>query len=310
MNIDPLAQVVALLHPTARFSKSVECAGSWKMERGGTGEPFYGAVLEGECRVAVDDEPFMTLKAGDFLLVPAMHKLKLESPDAPADEPMLPPVEITPGCFRLGLQTGPAALRMQVGHCCFNSPDAKLLVSLLPKLILARGESRLVSLIQLVNDETRTRRPAHDFILERLLEVLLVEALRCGGEGKSTPGLARGLNDARLAQALRAIHERPEHTWTIAELAAEAALSRSAFFARFNRVIGLPPMEYVLIWRMALAKQLLRERDLGIQQIAERVGYSSASTFTVAFTSYTGSPPARYARMQEQGKIAEAAALT
>ncbi|MNE83065.1 putative response regulatory protein [compost metagenome] len=92
------------------------------------------------------------------------------------------------------------------------------------------------------------------------------------------------------------MHARPEHAWTVTDLANEASLSRSAFFARFNRIVGQSPMGYLLAWRMALAKQLLRNRKLGIEQVAERVGYGSASTFSVAFARYAGMSPARYAR--------------
>jgi AraC-like DNA-binding protein len=120
--------------------------------------------------------------------------------------------------------------------------------------------------------------------------------LRSGAGTTTAPGLARGLGDERLAAALCAIHARPEQSWTVAELAAEASLSRSAFFARFIRAVGLPPMEYLLAWRMALAKRLLRERELGIEEVAERVGYGSASTFSVAFARHAGMPPARFAR--------------
>ena len=73
-------------------------------------------------------------------------------------------------------------------------------------------------------------------------------------------------------------------------------MSRSAFFARFNRIVGLPPMAYLLTWRMALAKRMLRTRDLAIEQVAARIGYSSASTFSTAFTRHVGMPPLRYAR--------------
>ena len=144
--------------------------------------------------------------------------------------------------------------------------------------------------------ETRAKRPARELVLERLLEVLLIEALRSGTETTDAPGLSRGLADERLAAALHALHARPAHPWTVADLAAKAALSRSAFFARFQRVVGVAPMEYLLAWRMALAKQLLRRREMGMDEVAERVGYGSASTFSVAFARYAGVPPARYAR--------------
>ena len=187
-------------------------------------------------------------------------------------------------------------LRMQVGVCSFASPDAALLVSLLPAMIVARDKPRLALLLQLVGDETRHARPARELVLERLLEVLLIEALRCGAEIQSAPSVARGLSDERLAFALRGIHARPAHGWTVADLAAEAAMSRSAFFARFSRVVGLPPIESLLTWRMALAKRLLRTRELAIEHVAAQVGYASASTFSTAFTRHVGMPPIKYAR--------------
>jgi AraC-like DNA-binding protein len=94
------------------------------------------------------------------------------------------------------------------------------------------------------------------------------------------------------------MHEQPTRAWTVVELAREAALSRSAFFERFSRAVGVPPMEYLLAWRMALAKDLLRRKEGGIADIAGRVGYSSASTFSVAFSRHVGRPPTQYAREQ------------
>jgi AraC-like DNA-binding protein len=82
----------------------------------------------------------------------------------------------------------------------------------------------------------------------------------------------------------------------VAQLAKTAALSRSAFFDRFTRTVGLPPMEYLLAWRMAVARDLLCRQDYGIAEVAELVGYSSASTFSTAFSRHVGQPPGRYAR--------------
>ena len=91
---------------------------------------------------------------------------------------------------------------------------------------------------------------------------------------------------------------RSQAPWTVARLAREAALSRSAFFERFSRAVGQPPMAYLLGWRMAQAKQLLRQQTLPMAEIAERVGYRSVSAFGVAFTRHVGLPPGRYARAQ------------
>lgn len=295
MSIDPLAEVVTLLQPAARYSKLVECAGAWRICPPGTGEPFYCAVLEGVCTATVDGQA-MTLQAGDFVLVPALHELVNESTPPPPEGVKTEPVEMTPGRFHVGERDRPVTLRMQVGHCSFASPDAELLVSLLPQMVIARGEPRLAVLLRLIHEETRARRSARDLVLQRLLEVMLIEALRCGMDAASAPGLVRGLGDERLAIALRAIHARPEHAWTVAKLAKDAALSRSAFFARFSRALGVPPMEYLLSWRMALAKRRLRDRELSMEEVAASVGYSSASTFTVAFARHVGMPPARFAR--------------
>jgi len=92
------------------------------------------------------------------------------------------------------------------------------------------------------------------------------------------------------------MHGDAARSWTVPQLAKEAGLSRSAFFDRFQRTVGAPPMEYLQSWRMALAKDLLRRHDLPIDTVAERVGYGSASTFSTAFRRCVGLSPGRYAR--------------
>jgi AraC-like DNA-binding protein len=297
--IDPLAEIVSLLQPSARFAKCVIGAGSWHIRRSEAGHPFYCVLLDGGCRLQIDDRDYFELHSGDFILVPDAFSVAMSSIiPAPADSPEAVPVALGTGDFRIGNQDGPPDLKMLVGHCNFISPDADLLISLLPEVIHVRGEPRLATLLQLVRDEFRDRRPARDVILTHLLEVLLIEALRSMATTSASPGLVRGLADERLAVTLRRMHENPNKPWTVAQLAKEAALSRSAFFERFSRTIGLAPITYLLNWRMALAKNMLRRSEASIAEIAERVGYSSASAFSVAFTRHVGLPPARYARQQ------------
>lgn len=188
------------------------------------------------------------------------------------------PVQLRSGEYLLGSPDRSPYVCNLVGYCAFASSDADLLVSLLPQLVHVRGEKRLSALVRMVNEES--------------------------------PGLLRGLGDDRLAVALRHIHERPTAPWTVAQLAKEAALSRSTFFERFRQAVGVAPMEYLLQWRMALAKDMLRRRDGGIADVAERVGYSSASTFSVAFTRHVGVPPTVYARRQEEGEATPAEPAT
>ncbi|WP_420964411.1 AraC family transcriptional regulator [Bradyrhizobium sp. B120] len=297
--IDPLAEVVTLLQPSARFSKAVLGAGAWHVRRSDAGQPFYCVVLEGGCRLEVDDHQAIELGAGDFILVPAAHDVAMSSlAPFPGPGAETRPVALATGEFRIGDQDGPTDLRMLIGHCSFGSEDANLLVSLLPQLVHVRGEPRLATLMQFVRDEFRERRPARDVILARLLEVLLIEALRSTAGTAASPGLVRGLADERLAVAIRRMHESPTRAWTVAQLAKEAALSRSAFFDRFSRAVGVAPMEYLLAWRMAMAKNMLRQNESGIAEIAERVGYGSASAFSVAFTRHVGLSPTQYAREQ------------
>jgi AraC-like DNA-binding protein len=275
----------------------VSGAGAWRVRRAEIGRPFYGAILEGRCCLTVNGHPPIELVQGDFVLVPAAYDFANCSRDpAPPDDLDTMPVEVRPGEFRIGQQDGPPNIRMLIGYCAFGSADAALLVSLLPQLVHVRGDSRLATLVQLVNEEARGRRPARDVILAHLLEVLLIEALRSTGGPDASPGLVRGLGDERLAIALRRMHERPTHPWTIASLAKEAALSRSVFFDRFRRAIGVAPMEYLLAWRMALAKRLLQQGNRKLAEIAAQVGYGSASTFSIAFSRHVGMSPTAYER--------------
>ncbi len=295
--IDPLAEVVTLLQPGAPFSKSVSCAGAWQVRRSKIGQPFYCAIIEGQCRLSADGLDPIVLEPGDFVLIPAAEGFTMSSLLPVREQDITtPPVEVRPGEFKLGDPNGLPDVRMLVGHCEFGSPDAALLVSLLPQLLHVRGESRLTTLVQLVGDESRARRPARDVITARLLEVLLIEALRTTAGNVVSRGLLSGLGDERLAVALHLMHQHPTRPWTVAQLAKEAALSRSTFFERFNRAVGITPMEYLLTWRMALAKDLLRKKHSSVADVAERVGYGSAATFSVAFSRHVGLAPTRYAQ--------------
>lgn len=300
--IDPLAEVVRLLQPSAPFSKLVSAYGRWQVRRAESGGPFYCALLEGTSRLVVADRDAILLEEGDFVLVPSAFDFTSSSLEPPKGRRDSAHVVLPGGEVRFGEGDGRPDVRMLVGHCQFASPDASLLVSLLPQIVHVRGERRLSTLMELVRDESRERRPARDVILARLLEVLLIEALRSTAGIAASPGLLRGLADERVAAAIRRMHESPASAWTVALLAREAALSRSAFFERFQRAVGVAPMEYLLGWRMALAKDLLRRQTVSVAEVAEQVGYGSASSFSVAFTRHVGRPPTHYAR--EQGSAA------
>jgi AraC-like DNA-binding protein len=295
--IDPLTAVIALLRPRTVFSKEISGAGRWGVRYSDFGQPSFCAVLEGRCLLAVDGQPALTLEAGDFVLLPATPGFTMSG-----FEPVTP-MQIDPRTaavpaedVRHGTQDGPADVRLLGGYFIFDSPDAGLLVSLLPGQMHVRGAERLALLVRMVGEESAEQRAGRDLVLTRLVEVLLIEALRWTAATDSPPGLLRGLADTRLAAAMRHMHGDPAQGWTVEQLAKKAALSRSAFYERFTEAVGLPPMEYLLAWRMAVAKDLLRSQDLGLSEVAERVGYGSASAFSTAFSRHVGLPPGRYAR--------------
>jgi AraC-like DNA-binding protein len=292
---DPVAEVVSLLKPTPSISKLVTGGGQWHVERKELGSPFYCAIAEGRCLMTIIGREPIVLTTGDFVLVPEMFSFTLSSLEPPPHGAPAQRLETSPGVFRLGDPEAPSEVVAMVGHCAFGSDDKSLLVSLLPEVIHVHGEERLMLLVRMINDETRADRTAREMVLRRLLEVLLIEALRSAGGAAAPPGLLRGMADPLLAPTLRRIHADPGRSMTVEALAQDAAMSRSTFFDRFRREVGVPPMEYATGWRMALAKELLG-KDVATAEIAQRVGYGSASAFSVAFTRHVGKPPGAYAK--------------
>ena len=294
---DPLSEVITLLRPRTVFSKRISGAGRWGVRYSDYGEPSFCTVLEGSCRLAVDGHPDIALEADDFVLLPVTPSFTISGFEPMTPERIDPKVTPAPTDeVRHGTPDGDPDVRLLGGYFVFDSPDTALLASLLPTVVHVRGAERLSVLVRLVGDESNERRSGRDLVLTRLVEVLLIEALRTTPAEDAPPGLLRGLADVRLAPAIRQMHAHVARPWTVTQLAQTAALSRSAFFERFTRTMGLPPMEYLLAWRMALAKNLLRRPEIALTEVADRVGYGSASTFSTAFSRYVGQPPSRYAR--------------
>jgi AraC-like DNA-binding protein len=294
---DPLTEIITLLAPCDVSTKRISGAGRWGVRYSPFEQPSFAVVLEGSCRLAVDGQPPVRLEAGDFVLLPLTPGFTMSSLDPMQPERVDPKLMAkSMEEVRHGTRSGKPDVRLLGGYFNFRSPDQGLLVSLLPGMFHVRGVERFTALVRLVAEEARERRSGRELVLSHLVELLLIEALRSTGERDTTPGLLRGLRDARLAPAIRQMHAQLARAWTVPQLAKAAGLSRSGFFERFNNAVGVPPMEYLLAWRMAVAKDLLRRRDLDIAEVAERVGYSSSSTFSTAFSRYVGAPPGRYAR--------------
>jgi AraC-like DNA-binding protein len=118
------------------------------------------------------------------------------------------------------------------------------------------------------------------------------------------PGLLAGLADPRLALALNAVHAEVKRSWTVAQLADIAGMSRSVFADRFARIVGLAPIDYLTEWRMAIAKDMLRAGEARLAEVAFECGYQSTSAFSTAFARSVGCPPSRFADLQRSGVAA------
>lgn len=293
---DPLTEVVRLLQPHAVFANPISGKGDWAIRYSEYGQPSFCIMLEGSCLLAVDGHEPITIRAGDFVLLPNTPAFTISSANpAPCVhiDPKTMPVGVEEK--RYGAQGGQADMRSLGGAFLFDNADPKLLVSLLPGVVHVQNSPRLAQLVQMLGEEYMGQKPGCEFMLSRLIGMMLVEAMRSTTTGSAPPGLLRGLGDARLAPALTQLHARVDHAWTVGELAHAAALSRSAFFDRFTRAVGVAPMEYLLSWRMEIAKDLLRREGLRVSVVAERAGYGSTSTFSVAFSRHVGQSPSRYA---------------
>lgn len=294
---DPLSQIVRLLRPRAAIANVVSGKGSWAVRYSAFGKPSFCIVLEGSSLLAVDGHAPITIQAGDFILLPTTPAFTLSS-FTPAPPVFMDPAEVERrrGEVRYGERRGAPDMRSLGGSFSFDPADSNLLVALLPGLVHVQGSKRLAQLVHMVSEESSEQRPGGEFMISRLVEMLLVEAMRSATAENAPPGLLRGLGDERLARALKQMHAHVERPWTVVQLAKCAALSRSAFFDRFNRIVGMAPMEYLLGWRMEVAKALIRSGSLAVSEVAERVGYGSTSTFSAAFSRHVGTPPSRYAR--------------
>lgn len=162
-----------------------------------------------------------------------------------------------------------------------------------PVLTLSSAaDDPLREVISLLSRELVVAEAGQQTVLDRLLDVLLVLALRSDFRHSPTaPRWYRAAADPRLRDTLQAMHDEPARAWTVGELAAVAGLSRAAFARTFGEVLGQPPLQYLTEHRMSLARDLLRTTDLGLSGIAGRVGYGSPYSFLGAFRRQHGMPP-------------------
>lgn len=301
--MDPLTDIVSLLRPHGAFSKPITGRGKWGVRYDAQGSPSFCIVLLGQCWLAVENDSPLLLERGDFVLLARTPAFTMVSE---------PGAECVPGRpsrsgVHHGVHGGRPDFRMVGGTFQIEPVNAGLL-ELMPQRIHVRATesdtSRLARIIDLILDEYRGERPGREAILQRFLEALLVEALRwpCAHHDSLPPGLIAGLRDPQIAGALHAMHSDVRHGWTVAELARRAGMSRSSFAARFAETLGHAPMEYLSRWRMSLAQDALSRGAKSLAELAEEIGYESASAFSTAFRRRTGRPPGAARRGKASGQ--------
>lgn len=296
-----MGTLMSLLRPEAVLSKIVAGGGQWSVSKPRYGDPAFCLILEGTCALEPTGLDPVELGPGDFALLPEMPGFTLSSRLGLADvKPAFRALDDA-RYTRHGSESDPVSMRMLGGYFKFDAANAALLVTLLPRVVVIRraepGSDRLARLVELIADEAGDDNACRDAVLQRLVEVLLIEALRLHATSpdRMQSGLIAGLSDPVLAPALHRLHADVAHRWTVEELARTAMASRAVFAQRFTQVVGVPPMQYLAHWRVALAMELLRAERLSAAQVAARVGYRSVAAFTTAFARVAGCPPSHFA---------------
>jgi AraC-like DNA-binding protein len=201
-----------------------------------------------------------------------------------------------------GRSESPQATVFLCGAYRFSGDIGNGLLEALPQVLslsAAVGDP-LRDVIGLLSRELAAPEPGQPTVLDRLLDVLLVLAMRVDFRHSPTaPAWYRAANDPRLSAALQAMHENVGHPWSVSELAAISGLSRAAFARTFRRALGQTPMQYLTDWRMALARDHLRNGDLTMTNIARTVGYGSPYAFAAAFRRHHGEPPGTWRRRND-----------
>jgi AraC-like DNA-binding protein len=237
------------------------------------------------------------MTAGDFLLMTEPREWTMGDSDETEPIKFQPP-KTNPSSSSIITDPSNTAptFKQFGGRFAFDRTHAGLLKEILPSVVeigfATSGAARVTSLLKMLGTEAWEARPGSALVIERLLEILLIEVIRHQGEEQAHAhtGLIAGLADPQIAACLHALHENPSRDWSVSTLAKAAGASRSVFAQRFCEVVGMPPMQYLLRWRMALAKEMIRQ-GISISEIAFTCGYQSVSGFSVAFARHVGCPP-------------------
>ena len=274
---------------------------------------FFHFLINGHCKVRLADGlDVLEVEAGDLVLFPQddtslmgsdLHLAPMEMDSSAASGPTADSDFIQ---MRHG--GGGAATRFVCGYLACSRSVCRPLFDCLPRVLripIGNGQAWALvrELLRVGVSESLDSRPGAESMLAKLAELMLVEALRQYVEDlpPGGKGWLAGVRDPHIGRALALLHEEPGRTWTVDELAREVALSRSVLAERFAALVGEPPIQYLIRWRLALAARTLRSSGEAIARVAGRSGYESNAAFSRAFKREFGMPPAAWRRAGSKG---------
>lgn len=302
--MDVLTDVLNTLELKGWLSSRRELAPLWRYDFAASKDCMFHVVSYGGSYLQVEGEAeSIRLGDGDVVLFPTGHAHSLyDDPASPLTK--LVHLDYNPerGHQVVNGEGAGSKLLMLCGAFHFEHPHAFPLLYRFPKLIhisgvQGRAEQSFTDIVHLIARESASQQPGAQVVLRRLTELLFIQVLRLWIDQQDEMSVrwVGALRDQPINKALGLIHESPGRSWTVQELADAAALSRSAFSARFTELVGEPPMTYLTRWRMLKATRLLKH-EINMKLIAEQLGYESEVAFRKAFKREIGIPPAQYRR--------------
>jgi AraC-like DNA-binding protein len=299
MTADPFSQILKLVNAETVITGGVTAGGSWAIRFPAADKIKFCAIVKGNCWAFLDvEEGPLRAEAGDVFLLSAKRSFILASDSAAV------PVEaasLFTGVVGKIAKLGDGEDFVQIGgHVRLDPTSGGLLADVLPPLIHVRAAAPQAAVLRWLLDQLVHERvadlPGASLASAQLAQLMFVQILRAHLEtsGPSATGWLRALGDKRIAPALRLMHSDPARSWQLEELAKAAAMSRTTFIVRFKAVTGVPPLTYLLNWRMRLAERALRTESAQVSTLALSLGYSSESAFSNAFKRTVGLAPKRY----------------
>lgn len=299
MSDDYLSEVLDLIAVRGVVSGGVVVDGAWRAETTVAEELKFCALVHGEAWLLTDGiDQSIHLHEGELAILNSRRWLSLRSraEDGVITAVSPPSNGIISSLDGADLETSDAFIG---GHIDLDSAGRELLLSALPPVAHIHAgmpeARRIRGHIDRLFDEITEGRPGADFAVREYSQLLILDVLRAFAAGLDVPpGWLNLLGDERLRPALDLIHQHPETPWGLDDLARAAAMSRTSFAVRFRDVAGMPPLTYLIRWRMLLAKRELRSADSRMRQLASSLGYSSESSFSSAFKRNVGESPHSY----------------